>query len=324
MKTIFIIFISAALIILTGCGNNEDENVVEGTGTIEATNVTLSAKTSGQIIKLLFTEGQNVKAGDTLLIIDTEALNIQLKQLEAGTEVSKAQLEQMRNGARKEDISQAESALQQAEINYKQAKLDFERMQKLNSEKAITRKQFDDAQARFDISTSQFQAAKDNLNKVKNITRPEELRQAMGRFNQSQATADLIKKNINDSYIISPINGIVTQKFFEEGESVSPMSSLFKVSDLSRVDLYIYVPQTELPGIKYGDDAEVKIDAFENKTYKGKVIYISPEAEFTPKNIQTKDERTKLVFGVKISLENPSFELKPGMPADAKIFTKRK
>lgn len=323
MKATLLIFM-AALLLFAGCGNNKDENVIEGTGTIEATNVTLSAKTSGQIRHLLFIEGQTVKAGDTLLIIDTEALNIQLKQLEAGTEVSKAQLEQMRNGARKEDISQAESALQQAEINYKQAKLDFERMKNLTNENAIARKQFDDAQARLDIATAQYQSAKDNFSKVKNITRPEELRQAMGRFNQSQANAELIKKNINDSFIISPINGIVTQKFFEEGESVSPMSSLVKVSDLSMVELYIYVPQTELAKIKYGDYAEVKIDAFENKSYKGKVVYISPEAEFTPKNIQTKDERTKLVFGVKLSLENPGYELKPGMPADAKIYTKTK
>ena len=98
------------------------------------------------------------------------------------------------------------------------------------------------------------------------------------------------------------------------------MSSLVKISDLTNVELYIYVSELELGKIKLGQKAEVSVDAFKDKKFEGKVTYISPEAEFTPKNIQTKDERTKLVFAVKIELPNPDFGLKSGMPADAKIF----
>lgn len=317
------IFALIITLVITGCGSKNEKNVIEGTGTIEAVNVTLSAKTSGQIKKINFNEGDQVKAGDTVFIIDTEALQIQLKQLEAGTDISRAQFSLLKTGARKEDINQAEAVLNQAEVGFNQAKTDYDRMKQLFNEKTITKKQFDDAQARFDIANSQLNAAKENFRKVKNITRPEELKQAEGRLNQSISSMDLIKKNINDSYIISPVNGILAEKYFEAGESVSPMSSLIKVSDLSTVELMIYVTETELPRIKYGDKAEVKIDAFDKKTFEGKVIYISSEAEFTPKNIQTRDERTKLVFGVKLQIPNPDFFLKPGMPADAKLYTSR-
>ncbi len=97
------------------------------------------------------------------------------------------------------------------------------------------------------------------------------------------------------------------------------MSSLFKVSDLRAVDLIIYVSEEELGKVKLGQTAYISVDAYPDKTYSGKVIYISPEAEFTPKNIETKDERTKLVFAVKIRIDNPKYELKPGMPADAEV-----
>ncbi len=100
------------------------------------------------------------------------------------------------------------------------------------------------------------------------------------------------------------------------------MSSLFKISDLSNVKLVIYVSEEELGRVKLNQTADVSVDAFPDKKYSGKVIYISPEAEFTPKNIQTREERTKLVFEVKVQIDNPDFELKPGMPADAVIITK--
>jgi HlyD family secretion protein len=129
----------------------------------------------------------------------------------------------------------------------------------------------------------------------------------------------LLKKNIRDCYVVSPINGFLVKTFVERGESVTPMSSLFKVSDLDVVELVIYVSTEELGYVKLGQEADVTIDAFKDKVYKGKVTYISPEAEFTPKNIQTKDERTKLVFAVKITIPNKEYDLKSGMPADAVI-----
>jgi HlyD family secretion protein len=320
MKIFCLILLSVISLLITGCSNSNNKNSIEATGTIETVNVVLSSKTSGEIKELRINEGEKVKLGDTVMIIDTETLQLQLMQQESGAEMSRAQLDLLRNGARKEDILLAESSLNQAQVNFNQAKSDLERLQKLYQTQTITKKQYDDAASHFDLMNDQLSSAKENYTKIKNYSRPEEIKQAEAKFNQSRASADLIKKNINDSYIVSPLNGIVVKKYFEVGETVSPMTSLVKISDLTNVELYIYVTELELGKIKLGQKAEVTVDAFKDKKFEGKVTYISPEAEFTPKNIQTKDERTKLVFAVKIELPNPDFELKSGMPADARIF----
>jgi len=176
--------------------------------------------------------------------------------------------------------------------------------------------------ARYKISSTQFSAAKENFEKVKKLFRPEEIEQARAGLKKAQASVGLLEKNIRDSYLISPMNGFVVKKFVEAGETVSPMSSLVKISNLSSVNLIIYISEVDLGKIKLGQKAEITIDTYPDKKYEGKVTFISPEAEFTPKNIQTKDERTKLVFAVKIEIPNKNFELKPGMPADASIITK--
>ena len=322
MKKVYLIIIPFVSFLFAGCSSCNNKNSIEATGTIETVDVILSSKTSGEIKELRIIEGDKVKLGDTLMVIDTEALRLQLDQQKAGTEMSRAQLDLLRDGSRKEDIQLAESSLKQAQSNYDQAKTDLERLQKLYQTRTITKKQYDDAVTHFDLMNDILSSAKENYHKVKNIARPEELKQAEAKLQQSMATADLIKKNINDSYIVSPLNGIVVKKYFEVGETVVPMSSLLKISDLTNVELYIYVTELELGKVKLGQKAEVTVDAFKDKKFEGKVTYISPEAEFTPKNIQTKDERTKLVFAVKIEVPNPDFDLKSGMPADAKIFFK--
>jgi HlyD family secretion protein len=319
MKKINLIILLILIILYTGCSNSDDLNYIEGSGNIEVTNIVLSSQTSGNVEQIIFNEGDQAELGDTLLIIDHELLLIKLKQAVAGMNAAKAQLDLAITGARKEDIKLAEEQLNQAKSNFESASADFERMKNLYSEKVITKKQFDDAETRYLISQSQLNAATENLRKVKNISRPEEIIQVRSNFENAEANVQLIKKQIKDSHIISPMNGFVVERFVELGESVNFGSSTYKISDLSTVQLVVYVNEENLGKVKLGQKAEVFTDSFKEKAYEGKVIYISPEAEFTPKNIQTKDERTKLVFAVKIELKNPEFELKAGMPADAKI-----
>ena len=317
MKTILSIFITG--ILLTGCGNNNNPNAIEASGNIEATNDIVSSKVNGEIKKILYDEGQFVNEGDTVMLIDHETLQLQLDQAEAGVESAEAQLNLLKNGARKEDITQAEEAVKQAQVNYDLAEKDKVRMENLNQSNSISQNQYDNALAKFELTRAQLKSSKENLIKLKNFARPEEKQQAEANLNKQIAAAKLLKKSINDSYVQSPINGVIVDKFFEKGETVTQMSSLFKVSDLRTVDLIIYISEEELGKVKLGQEAVVSVDAYPDKNYTGKVIYISPEAEFTPKNIQTKDERTKLVFAVKVRIDNPKYELKPGMPADASV-----
>ncbi len=317
MKKVLLIFLTGFL--LYGCGGNNNPDRIEASGNIEATNVIVSSKVNGEIKKILYDEGQFVNEGDTVMIIDHETTQLQLDQAEAAEAAAQAQLSLLRKGARKEDISQAEEGVKQARVNYDLAKKDKERMENLYQANSVSQNQYDNANAKFELAQAQLKSSKENLAKLKNFARPEEIQQAEANLDRQKAAAKLLKKSINDSYVQSPINGVIVDKFFEKGETVTQMSSLFKVSDLSTVDLVIYVSEEELGRVKLGQKADVSVDAYPDKNYPGKVIYISPEAEFTPKNIQTKDERTKLVFAVKIRIDNPKYELKPGMPADAEV-----
>jgi len=317
MKKILLILLT--VIFISGCGNNDNVNSIEASGNIEATNVIVSSKVNGEIEKILYDEGQFVSEGDTVMTIDHETLQLQLDQAEAGVEGARAQLNLLKNGARREDIKQAEEAVKQAQISFNLAKKDKERMENLHKSNSISQNKYDNAVAKFELADAQLKSAGEHLAKLKNFARPEEIQQAKANLNRQTAAANLLKKSINDSYVESPINGIIVEKFFEKGETVTQMSSLFKVSDLRTVDLKIYVSEEELGKVKLGQTADVSVDAYPGKNYSGKVTYISPEAEFTPKNIQTKDERTKLVFAVKLRVDNPKYELKPGMPADAVV-----
>jgi HlyD family secretion protein len=307
-----------ALFLTTGCGN-DNSGEINASGTIEITEAVVSSKVTGEIVSILRDEGSRVNKGDTVLIIDHENLDFQLAQAVAGKQAAEAQLQLLKAGARSEDINNAGNMLRQAEINLSLAEKDNERMNDLYQTQAITKKQLEDVNAKYEIALSQFNTAEENLKKINNLARPEEIKQAEANLNRQIAAVNLLKKNIRDSYVISPLTGYIVETFMEEGESASMLSSLFKVSDLNIAELIIYIPEEELGRVKLGQTAEVSNDTFKEKIYKGKIVFISPEAEFTPKNIQTEDERTKLVYEVKIRIPNPDQELKPGMPADAVI-----
>ncbi|WP_290660784.1 efflux RND transporter periplasmic adaptor subunit [Ignavibacterium sp.] len=320
MNKIFSLSITVFLIVaIIGCSNKEEQNQIEVTGNIETINVIVSSKVSGEIISIYKDEGNKVSAGDTLLIIDPTTYRIKLREAEAQLMSAEAQYEMAMNGARKEDVLQAEQLLRQAEINLQTAQNDKIRFENLFQSRSVSKKQLEDASARYELALAQYNSAKENYTKLQNISRPEELKQVKANVERLKANVDLIKKNLNDCYVISPISGIVVKRFVETGETVTNLSSLVKVSDLSQVELMVYVNEKDLPKIKPGQPVDVKVDAFPDKTFEGRIIFISPEAEFTPKNIQTKEERTKLVFAVKVKIDNPTLELKAGIPADAVI-----
>lgn len=302
------------------CSDDDRINKIESSGTIESKDVVVSSKNSGVILKINFDEGNKVKAGDTILVIEHEQLELQLSQAIALKNAAEAQYELMKKGARDEDIVQAEQNLNQAKINFESAERDKQRLEKLIESNTVSQKQFEDAVSRFELTKAQFLTAKENLNKVRKIFRNEEIKSAKANYDKAVVGVELIKKNIKDCYVTTPIDGFISKMYIENGELVSPMTSLFKVVNLEKLELMIYVSTEELAYVKLGQKVEIKIDAFKDKVYNGKVAFISPEAEFTPKNIQTKDERTKLVYAVKINVENKNYELKSGMPADAVIM----
>ena len=320
MKRMNVIRISVftAALIAAGCGNDSTGSI-EASGTLEAVEVNISARTSGQLLKLSVREGDNVKAGDTIAVIDHALLDLQLQQASAGVDLAGAQYDLLRNGARKEDIRSAEETVRQLESSHATAATDFERIKELFASHSVSQKQYDDAESRFTITLAQYNAAQQNLQKIRHFARPEEIAAAKARVDQASAQANLIRKQISDSYIMAPVNGTVTYKPVEAGELINPGTVVVRLSQLERMELMIYVNETELGKVKLGAAADVMIDTFPEKTYPATVVYVSPVAEFTPRNVQTKDERTKLVFGVKLEVDNSNGELKSGMPADAVV-----
>ena len=313
--------IALGLVALAGvsCAGRSDKGAISASGTIEAVEVNIASKVSGQLLEMAVEEGSRVKAGDRLASIDHASLDIQLRQVEAGVELADAQLALLVKGARSEDIRQAEAALKQAEASLTIAEGDARRMRVLVKTESVTPKQRDDAEARLTMAEAQRNAASEGLSKVRRLSRPEEVRAAEARLAQARAGADLLRQTISDCEIIAPVAGVVTHKAVEAGELVTPGQTIVTVSELDSVYVMIYVTDKDLGRVKLGGGAEVEIDTFPGRAFPGKITYISPQAEFTPKNVQTKEDRVKLVFGVKVEIENKDGLLKPGLPADALI-----
>jgi HlyD family secretion protein len=157
------------------------------------------------------------------------------------------------------------------------------------------------------------------LKKLREGSRDEERALARARRDQAAAAAAQLRKKVADCTITAPLGGVVVNRFVEVGELAAPGASIVRIADLDEMKINVYVPETLIPRIQLGQNAELVVDAFEGRTFGGTVVYISPTAEFTPKSIQTKEERVKLVFAVKILVSNPDGALKAGLPADVTL-----
>jgi HlyD family secretion protein len=303
-RPFLLVCIGLFIALLAGCSDSS-ENVLEASGTIEGTDIDIGSEVGGRVVTVGVEEGALVEPGDTLVVIDDTEYQLQLRQSLAAAKAADAQYRLARRGARMEDIVQAEASLKAAEA-------DYQRMKDLLATETVTQKQFDDTEARY-ITAQQL------YRKLSRGSRPEEIQAARALRDQAVASADYIRKKIDDCRITAPSSGTVTLRSVEPGELVSRGVNLVRITHLEKVKLTIYVNAIQLGKIRLGQEAEVRIDAYDETPFVGRVIYTSPVAEFTPKNIQTKEERTKLVFAVRIEVLNPDGVLKPGLPADATL-----
>jgi len=308
---------AAAVLALSLAACAPQPSGIEASGTIEATDVVVSSRVAGVILQMPATEGQAVRTGDLLAEIDHAALDLQLGQAQSGVDLARAELALLVSGARGEDVSQAQEALTQAEQALQTAQSDADRTARLFAAGAATPKERDDTQARLTTARAARAAAQQALKKLQNLARPEDLKAAGARVSQAEYAVRLLQKNVQDCTVTTPIDGIITEKLSEAGELAAPGTGLYVVSDLSRVKLTIYVPEADLGSLRIGQKARIRIDTFPGKDFGGTVTWISQSAEFTPRDIQTRDERVKLVFAVRVEMANPDGVFKPGMPADA-------
>ncbi len=305
----------ALAVLLGACSRGEGR--LSASGTIEAVEVKVSSTVQGRVLEALAREGQAVEAGAPLARIDPESYRLQEGLAAAGVDLAEAQFELLLQGARIEDLAQAEAALTSAEAALDFAESDAKRMRDLEAAGSATRRQREDADARLSGAKAAREAASQTLRKLNSLARPEELRAARARVEQARWSLRLARKALWECEIRSPISGVVTARLAEAGELAAPGTGIALLSDLSSLSLRIFLPEAEIGKVSLGERAEVSVDSFPGRTFPGTVSFISPRAEFTPKNVQTRDERVKLVYAVRIDLGEGEGLLKPGMPADA-------
>ncbi len=273
-----------------------------------------------------------------------------VKRAEAGVDALKANLKELETGYRPQDVEKGRLGMLSAEIAMQIALRDKERADALFKDKIISEKELDNATLLYDSRLRGYEQAKESYAQLIEGYRKENIQAARARVNEGEAQLGQANKNLEKinavikqvesaearvkaseanlrlaeiqlSYatLKAPFSGIITGRNVEPGEVVSVGREVISMADLSMIDLKIYVDEESIGRVKHGQDVEVKVDTFPDKTYKGRVAFISPDAEFTPKIIQTHKERVKLVYLVKVRIPNPESELKTGMPADAWI-----
>ena len=269
----------------------------------------------------------------------------EIEEARATVDRAQSQLNDLLAGSRREEIEQAREAVRSAEATRVWTERDLKRAQELFAKELIAMQEVDRARQAYEVAVAQersaranlqmveagprrdqieaaraqLKAARDHLDLLLAGARPFQVEAARGQVSQARAALDLAGSRLREAAIVSPINGVVLRKNLEAGEMANPGVSILTLVDPTDLWLRAYVPETDIGRIKVGMAARITIDAYKDRTFSGKITEIASEAEFTPKNVQTKKERVNLVFRIKIAVDNPQGLLKPGMPADAEI-----
>jgi HlyD family secretion protein len=326
-KKKFIIVGIIVVIIISGIltyyfRNKKDTGVLSLSGNIEVTETNVGFKLPGRIVELDVDEGDVVKAGQLLAKLDSAELASVVIQNKASLRESMTKLSELKAGSRVQEIERAQANMNAQAADLEKAKKDFERADILYKNGAISASQYDGALNAYNARTAQYKSAQETSSLVKEGPRKEDIQAAEYRVQQVKAVVNTSEERLKDTTLFAPISGIVIRKNVELGETLAAGTPALTIGDLESPWVKVYVKEDRLGQVKLGQKAEVKVDSFKNKTYEGTVTFISSEAEFTPKNVQTEEERVKLVFGVKVKVRNENNELKPGMPADVSISVK--
>jgi HlyD family secretion protein len=288
--------------------------------------------------------------GAAILKVYESTIPADIARAEAGVRTLQAQLDEVRAGARKQDIERAKQGMQSSDIVVADARKNLGRYETLFKNGAISEKERDAVRLRYETTMKEYERNRESYDLAREGSRPETIRAAESRLEEGKAALNQAKSNIaritaaqrdveaataavkaadaalsqaqiqlGYTQLKAPGPGTVTSRSVEPGEVITLGEEVLTIADLATVDLKIFVDETAIGKVKPGQQADVSIDTFPGKTFAGRVTFISPEGEFTPKIIQTKKERVKLVYLVKISIPNPNLELKSGMPADARL-----
>lgn len=324
--------IAALSMVAAACTTEVPSDRLRVSGHVEATETRIAPEVGGRVLTLTVKEGDRVQPGQTVLTLDTRDVQLAIDRATAERSAAEAELRLVQAGARVEDIRQAQSQIETARAEaaatrqeLESAEQDLVRFDTLLKSNSGSRKQRDDAETRRNVARdrvaqteSRIRTAEEALARLKAGARPEEVDAARARVNVVTAQIASLQKGLTDATLVSPIAGVVTEKLVEVGEVMMPRAAALVVVDLDHAWADVFVPEPAVPNIKLGQPASIFTDAG-GAALNGTVAFISPKAEFTPRNVQTAEERSKLVYRVRITVDNKDGILKQGMPVEAEI-----
>jgi membrane fusion protein YbhG len=358
-KRILILAVLAAVVTATAlyAGWFRRDTALQGSGTVEARNIRVGSKVGGRIDKVLVREGDSVEPGQVLITFDDRELQAALEQsranaekaqhgyrpeeiaeARAGAAQAKADFELRKNGYRQEDIDAAKADLDRANADEVRAHLDFDRYDALAKKDLVSKQQRDTAEASWKVALAQQQSAQRKLDQWQRGYRPEEIASAEARFLQTQATLEKFERGnrredvelakaayaydqarYRERRVIAPAAAVVEVLDVRPGDLIAPNTPVATLLERDQIYVRIYIPETEIGRVRLGQKAEVRVDSFPNQVFDGAVEQINQQAEFLPRNVQTREERVHQVIGVKIRIDNASGRVLAGMAADVKL-----
>jgi HlyD family secretion protein len=308
----------APLLLSTACRRSGDDPI-RATGTVEVREVDVTPLVPARVVRVLVDEGQSVRAGDTLVTMTQSTTQADIAGGEARLRAAEAALREALAGARRREVERAEADLRVAEAEAERAARDLERMRKLVSDGTVSRQSFDEAQAAAAATAGRRDAAREALQLLREGTRPERIQAARAEVANARAALTSAKAVAQDLVLSAPVAGIVISRNAEPGERLAPGQSALTLGEVAAPYVRVYVSERALPQVHEGQRAVARLDGYPDRRIPGKVVAISPRAEFTPRIALTEKERADLLFGVKVALTDTTGLLRPGLPATVEL-----
>jgi len=333
------------------------DSTLQGSGTVEARNIRVGSKIGGRIDKVLVREGDSVQAGQVLITFDDKELQASLEQSRANAEKArrgyrpeeiaearataaqaKADYELKKNGYRQEDIASAQADLDRAKADEIRTHLDFDRYEALAKKDLVSKQQRDTAEANWKVAVAQQQSAQHKLDELQRGYRPEEIASAEAHYRQTQANLEKLERGnrredvdlakgayaydearFRERQVVAPSAATVEVLDVRPGDLIAPNTPIATLLEKDQIYVRIYIPETQIGRVKLGQKAEVRVDSFPSTAFDGIVEQINQQAEFLPRNVQTREERVHQVIGIKIRIDDPAGRVLAGMAADVKL-----
>jgi HlyD family secretion protein len=290
-------------------------------GTVEATDADLGFQVPGRVLEILVVEGQAVSGGEELARLDTRELDATLGSARAQLAAAEARLAELRSGARPQEIAAAEAALRSTDQRAGEARRQLDRARTLHDGGAISGQALDHAETGVEVAVAARDQAEQGLALVQEGPRAETINAQRAIVEQATANVARVEATLANAIITAPFPGVVTLKHREPGEAVAPGAPVLTLLDPQDRWVRIYVREDQIGRVQLGSQAEIVSDTYPDRIYLGEVVFIGSQAEFTPRNVQTAEERTKLVYPVKVRItDDADFALKPGVPADVTLL----